>query len=193
MKGWPAYVVVAAVVVAVLVNVSVLVRGSGSSDFRDRSEISAEISELRREIAELRYYVQVMSETLNARGTSTGDDSSRGFPPDDEILLGGGPVVDEPPPAEVNTEPVDIVLTIDAAGACTLDGKVVEREKLGAELKRVLQANPAMLLVIEADKGVPLGHVTSVQAAAREAGIHRISLAVEVVEVAPDEATPDTD
>jgi biopolymer transport protein ExbD len=109
------------------------------------------------------------------------------------MLQGGGPFVDEPPPADTNTESVDIVLTIDAAGTCTLDGKAVEREKLGAEFRRVLQANPAMLLVIEADKGGALGHVTSVQAAAREAGIHRIALAVEVVEEAPDEAAPDSD
>lgn len=189
MKGWPAYVVVAALVVAVLANVSVLVRGSGSSD----AQIMAAINKLEREVAELTYQIGVMSETLKARGTSTGDDALSGFPPDDEMLQGGGPFVDEPPPTETNTEPVDIVLTIDAAGTCTLDGKAVEREKLGTEFKRVLQANPAMRLVIQADEEVPLEQKLSVDVVARKAGIHRISLAVEVDEVSPDEATPDSD
>ncbi len=193
MKEWPAYVVVAAVVVAVLVNVSVLVRDSGSSD----AEIMAAITKLEREVAELRYHVDVVAETLKARGASTGDAASGGSPPGDEGLEGGAAFAAEPPRLEVSTEPVDIVLTIDAAGTCTLRGKAVERDKLEAELKQVLQLNPAMRLVIRADEEVSQEQKVWVADAARKAGIHRIALAVEVIKEAsdegPDEATPDTD
>ena len=61
----------------------------------------------------------------------------------DEPGLGAG---------EVNVEPVNVVLEVKTRGECVLRGRAVARDELRAELKKVLAANPAMLLIVRPEQ-----------------------------------------
>jgi biopolymer transport protein ExbD len=108
--------------------------------------------------------------TLNPRPTpaNLAERNLEAAEPDEAIKL--------PPSGEINPDPVDIVLAIDAAGECTLGGRRVARDKLGAEFRRVLNANPAMQLVVKPHKDTPQSDVEAVLETARQAGIYRVSL-----------------
>jgi hypothetical protein len=101
----------------------------------------------------------------------------------------GGYVAMEPgvgDAGDVQVEPVDVLLEVDAARVCTLDGREVERDALKAELTAILKANPAMRLVVRAHESVPMSEVDELLAVAGEAGIYR----VETKTLSGDE-TPD--
>jgi biopolymer transport protein ExbD len=87
---------------------------------------------------------------------------------------------------EINLDPVDVLLEIDAARTCALDGRDVARDALAAELKKVLAANPAMRLVVRAHEAVPTSEVEKIIAIAGEAGIHRVDIGGTAGEETPD-------
>jgi len=183
MKGWPAYVVVAAVVVAVVANIMALGRGKALSDARELAELRDSVAALTSRVNELRVVILELQGTLNPPAVPA-DLPEGAFPPEEPE-----PEIKLPSSGEVNADPVDVVLTIDEAGVCTLKGRSIERDKLGAELKRILNANPAMQLVVRAHKETPLSEVTAILQTARDAGIYRVSLATrpgEEEEEAPE-------
>ena len=170
MKGWATYVVVVAVVIAVAAQiVSLSLRGWAPKE-GELDELRSSVESLGAEIRELHTSVNELRATLRAL-TPGAVAPSMGPAADGEDTVEPGL------PTVINPEPVDIVLAIDAARKCTLDGRGVEREELVAGLKRVLNANPAMQLVVQAAETVPMSEVQAVLDAAREAGIYRIEVA----------------
>ncbi len=177
MKAWHAYVVVVAVVIAVATNLIALSKSNRPSDREDHAALRASVDALSARIDELRAAVHEFSTRPLVR-TTEASTATRASVSVGEPAPGGesGPRV-EPSDNELQTEPVDIVLEMDAAGSCTLAGRGVGPEELGTELKRVLQANPAMQLVVRAHAETPEAQVQAVLEAAWHAGIFRISLA----------------
>jgi biopolymer transport protein ExbD len=170
MKGWPAYVVVVAIVVTLVANVVLMGRSGLLAGARELADLKDEVAALSVQVAKLRAAVLELQATLKPQ-TAPADLAGRNVEPEEpegEIKL--------PPSGKINPEPVDIVLAIDAAGECTLAGRRVERDKLGAEFRRVLNANPAMQLVIKADRDTPQSDVEAILETARQAGIYRVSL-----------------
>jgi biopolymer transport protein ExbD len=89
-------------------------------------------------------------------------------------------------PVDVSLDPVDVLLEMDAARRCTLDGREVARDALKAELKKALSANPAMRLVVRAHETVPMSEVQELVAVAGEAGIYRIDAVTTRSNETPD-------
>jgi biopolymer transport protein ExbD len=170
MKGWPAYVMVVAIVVALVANLVVMGRSGLLAGARELADLKDEVAALRGQVTKLRTAVLELQATLKppAPPADLGERTLEPAEPEGEIKL--------PPSGEINPEPVDIVLAIDATGACTLAGRKVERNQLGAEFRRVLSANPAMQLVVKADKAAPQSDVQAILETARQAGIYRVSL-----------------
>jgi biopolymer transport protein ExbD len=81
---------------------------------------------------------------------------------------------------------VDIVLAIAADGSLTLDGRAVSRDGLEAELKRMMQARPAMHLIVKADKSVAAAEVTACVDTAGKAGIHNVDIATAPTDEQPE-------
>jgi biopolymer transport protein ExbD len=170
MKGWPGLLVVAAVVVALVANVIMLGRSGLLAGARELAELKDTVAALSSRVAELKTAVRELQATLNPRPASAdlAERDQEANEPDEAIKL--------PPSGEINPDPVDIVLAVDQTGACTLGGRSLERDRLGAELKRVLNANPAMQLVVRAHKDTRQSDVEAILETARQAGIYRVSL-----------------
>jgi len=266
MKSWPAYVVVAAVVVAVAAQIVALRMGGRTSDAAELAELrrsvealGAEIRKLRADVDNLERVLDIVirasstreegyalkvdvpeadeigigqeggsTVTVTARADGTYEVDGKSYGADEiedvlETLVAGsegvwliihadssigynqivpllsacskrgipnvalavgseetesGETEQRQVPEEIqsaNVEPVDIVLEVDEAGGCTLDGRVVEWEELDGELKRVLRANPAMQLVVRA-ASAHQSEVKAVLEKAQKAGIYRVSL-----------------
>jgi len=182
MKGIPAYLAALGVlVVAVAFVYTVLVdgRASGGSTL---AKLQASVESLRSDIAGLRI-------AINEVKTSLGQGSTTLKQPD-TAMTGGGPEIgggskpDVEPPVEdlgspkadeVDGHPPTFVLEISAGGDYRLDGSPVSKDDLQASLKRLLESNPAMALVVKADESVAWADVTACVDAVNAAGIIRVS------------------
>ena len=168
MKGRHAYVLIVVVIVAVLVNVH-----AHRSTRRLVREVQGSVRSLRDEVRELRAMVGVIGLRLEAFSAP----SARVLKQPAVSKGSGADVAVEPPVddvGDVQIEPVDVLLEIDAARKCTLDGQETARDALKAELKGLLKANPAMRLVVRAHESVPMSEVEELIAIAGEAGIYRV-------------------
>ena len=163
MKGWPVYVVVAAVVVAVAAQIAVLNRRRPPSEAAELAELRGSVESLTGEVREL----QAMLHVLRRMEAVSPVEPPMGEEPEART---------ESPLPPSNVEPVDIVLEVSEGGECILDGRRVDRETLTGELKKVLRANPAMRLVVKAHETVAPSELEAILGTAREAGIFRIAL-----------------
>ncbi|MBI4522935.1 MAG: biopolymer transporter ExbD [Deltaproteobacteria bacterium] len=77
------------------------------------------------------------------------------------------------PPAE------GVSITITRDGGLFLNKEPIEKQKLVHFLRLQLQQNPELLVILNADHGVSHGEVIEVMDQARQAGVARLSIAVE--------------
>jgi biopolymer transport protein ExbD len=169
MRGWPAGVVVVAVVVAVIVSIWAFISSRGPSSDSGLRALEESVRDLRGEVRDLREAVRDLREVLAAGPAHevVAPEREAAAVGRDETGFGGG---------EVNVEPVDVVLEVKMGGACVLAGRAVARDELRAELKKVLEANPAMTLIVRPDETVPMVEVNRVLDEVQGVGIHRVSL-----------------
>lgn len=70
-------------------------------------------------------------------------------------------------------------LTVTKEGQFYLNKQPVSLETLSDSLKSLLAHNPDLVIIINADEGVPHGRVVEAMDAARQAGVSRLAIAVK--------------
>jgi biopolymer transport protein ExbD len=190
MNGLPAYLVALGVIIVAAAFVYTVVADRGPADETRLAELQESVKSLRGDVADLRIALNGLEtavregNTVAAKqppqpvdgGTSSGGTAAA----DTGVEDSGSPTAAET--GEVNTEPVDIVLTVAADGTYTLDGKAVAKDDLEETLKSTLQANPAMQLIVKGGQSASASQLQEALKTANHAGIFRTS-----VVVAPEE------
>ena len=79
----------------------------------------------------------------------------------------------------VNKELANIMVAITSSGQINIDGRVVDRRAVCANIERLHAENPEGSVIIIADKDVKTGLLIEVMDQARLAGIANVSIAAE--------------
>ena len=93
-------------------------------------------------------------------------------------MIGGGSAITLPPASRPAPTP-RIVVSIASKGEIFVGGELVTDAALPAKLRALASRNKAAELVIAADKRTPYARVTFVLDHAKQAGLLRVSLAIE--------------
>jgi biopolymer transport protein ExbD len=185
MGKLPAYLVALGVVVVAAAFVYTVVADRGPAGETQLAELQKSVDALRGDVAGLHVALNGLEAALRdedgsavkvplprvAGGTAAGATAVEGTDPAATVELD-----------DMNTEPVDIVLTVAADGTYVLDGKAVAKEDLKAELDRTLHANPAMQLIVMSDTSTAYDDVATACETAKSVGIHRLHLSTEPAE-----------
>ena len=79
----------------------------------------------------------------------------------------------------VKKELANIMVTITASGEIYMDGRVIDRRALRANVERMHADNPEGAVIIQADKDAKTGILIEVMDQARLAGVANVSIAAE--------------
>ena len=79
--------------------------------------------------------------------------------------------------APQRNEVTDLVVSIDRAGAVSIDGAPVAAAQLPAAFQLALQGRPDRLVILEADRGVAFQHVVGVMDVAKKSGAGHLAVA----------------
>jgi biopolymer transport protein ExbD len=91
-----------------------------------------------------------------------------------------GVKVNLPKAASGSQAPVEnTTITLTKDGLLYVDKEAVESQALRQSLRRRLDENPELLVIINADDGVRHGQVVAIMDEARQAGIAKMSIAVK--------------
>lgn len=89
--------------------------------------------------------------------------------------------VNKPEASQAQAKPsANIFIAIRANGEVWMDKRMVDVERVGANIERLLAEQPTDIVVIQADKEAKHGTVVKVMDQIKEAGIDKISIAAEV-------------
>lgn len=89
--------------------------------------------------------------------------------------------VSKPEASQAQAKPsANIFIAIRANGEVWMDKRMVDVERVGANIERLLAEQPTDIVVIQADKEAKHGVVVKVMDQIKEAGIDKISIAAEV-------------
>lgn len=89
--------------------------------------------------------------------------------------------VNKPDASQAQAKPsANIFIAIRANGEVWMDKRMVDVERVGANIERLLAEQPTDIVVIQADKEAKHGTVVKVMDQIKEAGIDKISIAAEV-------------
>ncbi len=89
--------------------------------------------------------------------------------------------VNKPDASQAQAKPsANIFIAIRANGEVWMDKRMVDVERVGANIERLLAEQPTDIVVIQADKEAKHGVVVKVMDQIKEAGIDKISIAAEV-------------
>ncbi|HTN51635.1 MAG TPA: biopolymer transporter ExbD [Anaeromyxobacter sp.] len=86
---------------------------------------------------------------------------------------------------EAGAVPQDVVVAILADGRAVIGGRVLDDEALRADFGEAAGRNPDLVVLIQADEGVPHGRVVQVMELARTVGLNRLAIATRAEPVAP--------
>ena len=92
-------------------------------------------------------------------------------------MVEAGPKVNLPEAASTSSETRGVVVTVDQEEQIFVEGKVVEREQLGAALQSAIAEAPVKRVVLEGDRDVILGDVVHILDEARTAGATEVAIA----------------
>ncbi|CAI8158381.1 ExbD/TolR family protein [Pseudidiomarina mangrovi] len=88
--------------------------------------------------------------------------------------------VNKPDASQATKKPsANIFIAIRANGEVWMDKRMVDVERVGANIERLLAEQPTDMVVIQADKEAKHGVVVQVMDQIKEAGIEKISIAAE--------------
>ncbi|MGQ4276182.1 ExbD/TolR family protein [Pseudidiomarina sp. E22-M8] len=88
--------------------------------------------------------------------------------------------VNKPEASQAQKKPsANIFIAIRANGEVWMDKRMVDVERVGANIERLLAEQPTDIVVIQADKESKHGVVVKVMDQIKEAGIDKISIAAE--------------
>ena len=88
--------------------------------------------------------------------------------------------VNKPEASQAEKKPsANIFIAIRANGEVWMDKRMVDVERVGANIERLLAEQPTDIVVIQADKEAKHGVVVEVMDQIKEAGIDKISIAAE--------------
>jgi biopolymer transport protein ExbD len=88
--------------------------------------------------------------------------------------------VNKPDASQATKKPsANIFIAIRANGEVWMDKRMVDVERVGANIERLLAEQPTDMVVIQADKDARHGVVVQVMDQIKEAGIDKISIAAE--------------
>jgi biopolymer transport protein ExbD len=88
--------------------------------------------------------------------------------------------VNKPDASQATKKPsANIFIAIRANGEVWMDKRMVDVERVGANIERLLAEQPTDMVVIQADKDARHGVVVQVMDQIKEAGIEKISIAAE--------------
>jgi biopolymer transport protein ExbD len=88
--------------------------------------------------------------------------------------------VNKPDASQATKKPsANIFIAIRANGEVWMDKRMVDVERVGANIERLLAEQPTDMVVIQADKEAKHGVVVQVMDQIKEAGIDKISIAAE--------------
>ena len=88
--------------------------------------------------------------------------------------------VNKPDASQATKKPsANIFIAIRANGEVWMDKRMVDVERVGANIERLLAEQPTDMVVIQADKDAKHGVVVEVMDQIKEAGIEKISIAAE--------------
>ncbi|HET8815906.1 MAG TPA: biopolymer transporter ExbD [Pseudidiomarina sp.] len=88
--------------------------------------------------------------------------------------------VNKPEASQAQKKPsANIFIAIRANGEVWMDKRMVDVERVGANIERLLAEQPTDIVVIQADKEAKHGVVVEVMDQIKEAGIDKISIAAE--------------
>jgi biopolymer transport protein ExbD len=88
--------------------------------------------------------------------------------------------VNKPDASQATKKPsANIFIAIRANGEVWMDKRMVDVERVGANIERLLAEQPTDMVVIQADKEAKHGVVVQVMNQIKEAGIDKISIAAE--------------
>ncbi|PWW15974.1 MULTISPECIES: biopolymer transporter ExbD [Pseudidiomarina] len=88
--------------------------------------------------------------------------------------------VNKPEASQAEKKPsANIFIAIRANGEVWMDKRMVDVERVGANIERLLAEQPTDIVVIQADKEAKHGVVVKVMDQIKEAGIDKISIAAE--------------
>lgn len=88
--------------------------------------------------------------------------------------------VNKPDASQATKKPsANIFIAIRANGEVWMDKRMVDVERVGANIERLLAEQPTDMVVIQADKDAKHGVVVEVMDQIKEAGIDKISIAAE--------------
>lgn len=88
--------------------------------------------------------------------------------------------VNKPEASQAEKKPsANIFIAIRANGEVWMDKRMVDVERVGANIERLLAEQPTDIVVIQADKEAKHGVVVEVMNQIKEAGIDKISIAAE--------------
>lgn len=73
----------------------------------------------------------------------------------------------------------DIVITIDKRGKIYVDETPMDREELGAYIKKNITKDPSRAVVIRGDKTIPYAKLIEIMDTAKLAGVKKLNLATE--------------
>lgn len=93
-------------------------------------------------------------------------------------MIGGGSAIPLPPATRPAPAP-RIIVSIASKGEIFVGGELVTEAALPAKLRALAARNKGAELVISADKRAPNARVTFVLDHAKQAGLTRVSLAIE--------------
>ena len=79
----------------------------------------------------------------------------------------------------VKKELANIMVAITASGEIYMDGRVIDRRALRANVERMHAENPEGAVIIQADKDAKTGILIEVMDQARLAGVANVSIAAE--------------
>lgn len=156
---------------------------------RQLDELQGVVESLRDEVRALKVTVGGTDEPRGAATTSSGnvEPGMPGSSAENGAASGGaGTGASTTGALEYSEEPVDVVLAIAADGSLKLDEREVAMDDLQAELKRLLQARPAMHLIVKPDNGVATDDVTACLDTAGKAGIHNVALVTASTDEQPN-------
>lgn len=80
--------------------------------------------------------------------------------------------------ADVAAQASDLSVAILADGRIVLGGDVVTSDELKAAFEKAKAENPDTLVIVQADEGVPHGHVVEVMELAKGAGLGQLAIGV---------------
>jgi biopolymer transport protein ExbD len=80
--------------------------------------------------------------------------------------------------ADVTVKSADLPVAILSDGRIALSGTVVSTDELKAAFDKAKTENPATLVVVQADEGVPHGKVVEVMELAKGAGLGQLAIGV---------------